>query len=123
MGSLQVTIPNFSTTWASRNPGLDVQPIRVRLSENKSDAADATLKLKALEKRKNAERLEDYLTAYLDQQQRFIEDTAKEFGVEQVVIQKKILHATTYVKQRKVSLQNALVHHKRMEVNEGEQFL
>ncbi|KAG6882196.1 hypothetical protein C0992_012502, partial [Termitomyces sp. T32_za158] len=108
----------LTTTWASRNPGLDIQPTRVRLMKNKSDAAHATQKLQAQNKKENQAKLESKIDLFLEDQKRFIEETAKRFAVQESLIQQQITHATTYTKHHKVSLRNALIHHKHVELNE-----
>ncbi|KAG6888240.1 hypothetical protein C0995_009553 [Termitomyces sp. Mi166 len=62
--------------------------------------------------------VQEAVSAYLKDQDKFIEDLAKQHLVDKEHIQKMITHTSTYASTHCPSLENAIVHFKSMEVNE-----
>jgi hypothetical protein len=105
------------TTWADRNPNLDVQPSRIRAKLSNAEANTRNLG-KAARKLKSTELTADIDTLNLERAAQ-IEVLATKHHKKPAYILDVINNATHYKKTRAVNLQNALIHHKAMEVNDG----
>ncbi|RDB20088.1 hypothetical protein Hypma_012876 [Hypsizygus marmoreus] len=119
--SSSLSVPELATSnWASRNPSLNIQPARVRLAKNNDDASRRThLSHKVKNNKANVASVEKEIDAYLMEQQRFIEEIADKYTVDAKIIKKKLINGSTYKTTRAPSLQNAIIHDKTVEMNEG----
>jgi hypothetical protein len=111
---------DHQTTWADRNPDLDVQPSRSRAKAAKlSNAEENTRNLgKAARKVKNTELAADIDALNLERAAQ-IEALATKYHRKPTYVTDIINNTTHYKKTRAPNLQNALLHHKAMEMNEG----
>jgi hypothetical protein len=108
-----------ATTFATRHPLKDVQPPRFRVRQSKSDA----VKLGQAERKKlresKAEELKEGVDAIIKSRDVSIKVLAEQLSIAEKTIQTLVNGATHYVKHRKPSVYNALVHKAKVELNDG----
>jgi hypothetical protein len=108
-----------SNTHAERHPDLPRQDIRVLTKNTLTEAQKATRALRLIaDKEKNALLITD-LEVLLLTQHKELEDLANKHAVKIEYVQNLITHSSHFKKKRGVTLQNALLHHKAVEVNAG----
>jgi hypothetical protein len=111
-----------TTTWAIRNPLKDVQTPRACSKKTLTDAVKAAHDTKRQLNRANAVALQADLNAFTLQCDGRVLELAKRYSKKPSYIQLMLTNMTHYKKSRAPSLQNALIHHKSIEVNEGVPF-
>ncbi len=111
--------PSDEDTWASRT-GKVVQPIRNRPSDRRTNAQQASAKMKAEQSGEKTKELRRRVTEV----QAYCKEKAKEIGAQMSkdpdYVLKLINCASTLKPTRGPNLRNALVHKKAKELNEGE---
>ena len=108
-----------ATTFATRNPLKDIQPPRFRLRESQSDAAKLGRAEKKLKRDGKADDLREGVNRIIKSRDAAIKDLALEIDMTEKAIQTLINGETHYVKHRKPSMYNALVHKAKSEMNDG----
>ncbi|KAG6877552.1 hypothetical protein C0992_009704 [Termitomyces sp. T32_za158] len=109
-----------STTWAARNPEQPIQPTRMRPSKStsRSDASMGTRNLLKKNTKAHLDLAQEAVSAYLEEQKKFIDDVSQRYLVDKECVRKMITHASTYTPTRGPSLSNAILHRKSKELNE-----
>ncbi|KIK04385.1 hypothetical protein K443DRAFT_130862 [Laccaria amethystina LaAM-08-1] len=106
------------TTFTTQHPFKDVQPPRFRVRQSKSD----TVKLDQAERKKlrekKAEELKEGVGAIIKSQDVSIKVLAEQLSFPEKTIQTLVNGVTHYVKHRKPSVYNALVHKAKAELND-----
>ena len=106
-------------THASRNPTQPVQKTRVLTHHSLSLAQKATRSLRLLADRAKAEELAAALDILLARHQTELEAFSKEHDTKLEYIQKLTSQSSHYRQKRSVTIQNAKMHAKSLEVNGG----
>ena len=112
---------NRMTTWSSSNPHLPLNHTKSR--RQLADAEKESMKVQKTISQAKRNDVEEDLNEMLAKHARDIEELAKKHGRKQDYINKIITNRTCYKNPRKVSLHNAIVHHKNQEVNGGKAYL
>lgn len=107
-----------SSTWSSRNPAKAVITPR-RPKQRASGARKATNSQKCKQRKEASEALESHLSAYAEAEQKFIKEASVSYGYTQDYIARLMHGHTKYKKGRSASWQNAMIHHKSIQVNQG----
>jgi hypothetical protein len=111
------TQADHQTTWANRNPSLDIQLSRSRAKLSNAERNTRQL-AKAARKIKNAELTADIDTLNLERAAQ-VEVLAVKHNQKPAHILDIVNNATHYKKTRAPTLHNTLAHHKAIEMNEG----
>jgi hypothetical protein len=107
------------STWAERNFGKAIQPIRQCTSQPKSLAEKETARLKSIKMRENAKALQTEVKALHVFLEKAINDIAKKYKKKKSYIS-TLIHAKSTLKAKHApNLKNALLHRKAREVNQG----
>jgi hypothetical protein len=106
-------------THASRNPTQHQQQPRVLTQVSLSLAQKATRSLRLLSDRAKAEELAAALDIVLSRHQTELEDFSKDHNTKMEYIQKLTSQSSHYTQKRAVTIQNAKMHAKSLEVNGG----
>jgi hypothetical protein len=119
MTSRSVSPEDDPSTHAGRNPSQLRQETRVLSHQSLSDAQKATCSLRLLSDHAKAEELATTLEALLARHSTELEDFAKEHNKKPEHIQKLVSLSSHYKIKRAVTIQNAKIHAKSLEVNGG----
>jgi hypothetical protein len=115
-----VTIPEEDpSTHAGRNPSQPQQKTRVLTHRTLSLAQKATRSLRQIADHAKAEDLATALDSLLSCHHTELEEFAKEHNTKLEYIQKLTSQSTHYKQKRAVTIQNAKLHAKSLEVNGG----
>lgn len=109
-------------THAGRNPSQPQQKSRVLSRPSLSNAQKATHALRRAADHETAEELASDLDILLTRHRTELDDFAKSHNTKQEYIQKLISQSSHYKQKRGVTLQNAKLHAKSLEVNGGNIF-
>lgn len=107
------------STHAGRNPSQPHQETRVLTRNSLSLAQKATRSLRLASTHAMAEELTNDLDILLSRHSAELDSFAKEHNTKVEHIQKLISHSSHYKKKRAVTIQNAKLHLKSLEVNAG----
>jgi hypothetical protein len=108
-----------SLSFASRNATKDVIPSCFRPHKKLTDAEKISANTKRELNKENANALKVEVNAFFDHRNAEISRLAKKYNKSEVNVKLLLTNETRYQKTRAPSLQNALVHAKGLEVNEG----
>jgi hypothetical protein len=108
-----------SDTHAERHPDLPRQEVRVLTKKKLTETQKATRALRVISNQEKNTLLTTDLEALLITQYKELEDLAKKHAVKVDYIQNLINQSSHFKRKRGVTLQNALLHHKAVEVNTG----
>jgi hypothetical protein len=111
--------PEDPSTHAGRNPSQPQQKSRGLTHHSLSHTQKATRALRLIAQRRNAEELATALDIILTRHRSELEDFAKENNTKLEAVQKLTSSSSHYKPKRAVSIQNAMLHAKSLEVNEG----
>jgi hypothetical protein len=118
--SLQDPYANLpSDTHAERYPNLTRQEARVLTKKTLTEAQKATRALRVIADKEKNSLLTTDLEALLTTQHKELEDLAKKHAVKVEYLQNLVNQSSHFKRKRGVTLQNALLHHKAVEVNTG----
>ena len=118
--SLQDPYANLpSDTHAERHPKLTRQGVRILTTKTLTDAQKATHALRVISDKEKNSSLTTDLEALLITQHEELEDLAKKHSVKVEYLQNLVNQSSHFKRKRGVTLQNALLHHKAVEVNTG----
>ncbi|KAG6876454.1 hypothetical protein C0992_012915 [Termitomyces sp. T32_za158] len=108
------------TTWASRNPDRPTQPAHIRSSKStsRSDMSMGTCTLLKKNTKESLDLVQEAVSIYLADQDKFIGEMAERHLVDKDRIKKMITHSLTSTLTCLPSLTNAIFHHKAKELNE-----
>ena len=95
------------------------QEVRVLTKKNLTEAQKATRALRLISDQEKNALLTTDLEALLITQHKGLEDLAKKHAVKVEYLQNLVTRSPHFKKKRAVSLHNALLHHKAVEVNTG----
>ena len=112
-----------SDTHAERHPSLPRQEVRVLTKRTLSETQKATHALRVISNQEKNALMTTDLEALIITQNNELEDLAKKHAVKVEHLQNLIKQSSHFKKKRGVSLQNALLHHKAVEVNAGMSFI
>ena len=112
-----------ATTFASRNPLKDVQPPRFRFRDSQTDAAKLGRAEKKLKRDRKADSLSEGVEGIINSRDAAIKDLAQDLDMTEKAIRTLVNGETHYVKRRKPSMYNALVHKAKSEMNDGNPLL
>jgi hypothetical protein len=107
------------STHAGRNPSQPQQKTRVLSRPSLSNAQKASRALRLTAVHETAEELATDLDTLLTRHRAELDDFAKEHSTKQEYIQKLISQSSHYKQKRAVTIQNAKLHAKSLEVNGG----
>jgi hypothetical protein len=108
-----------SDTYAERHPDMPHQKVRVLTNKMLTEAQKATRALRLIsDQEKNALMTADLETLLTTQHEELVALAAKH-AVKVEYLQKLLKQSSHFKKKRAVTLQNALLHHKSVEVNAG----
>jgi hypothetical protein len=119
LSPLVAPIEDDPSTHSGRNPSQLQQQARVLTHRSLSNAQKATRSLRLLSDHAKAEELATALEALLARHSTELEDFAKEQNTKPEHIQKLISQSSHYKAKRAVTIQNAKIHAKSLEVNGG----
>ncbi|KAF8344674.1 hypothetical protein F5887DRAFT_1202893 [Amanita rubescens] len=105
------------TTWAANNPHLPLGHIKQR--RQLTDAEKGTMKARRTNLHVNKDLMEKDIKEMLARHQTDIEDLAAKHGRKPDYIKKIVTNQTCYKTTRNISLHNAVIHHKGVEINAG----
>lgn len=117
--SLSVAPLEDLSTHAGRNPSQPKQKTRVLTQHSLSLAQKATRSLRHLSDHAKAEELAAELDVLLSRHRTELEIFSKEHNTKLEYIQKLTSQSSHYKQKRAVTIQNAMLHAKSIEVNEG----
>ena len=104
------------TTWAKRNPSAKVQPVTE--PKRKLTAAEkATRKIASAQRKESQAALNAAIAEYLQHRAEKFEEIAAEHNVKVSKIAVMVEASTHYKKERRVTLQNAIVHFMSEKIN------
>jgi hypothetical protein len=112
-----------ATTFASRNPLKDIQPPRFRFRDSQTDAAKLGRADKKLKRDGKADALREGVEEIVKSRDAAIKDLAQELDMTEKAVRTLVNGETHYVKHRKPSMYNALVHKAKSEMNDGKPLL
>lgn len=107
------------STHAGRNPSQYQQQIRVLTQNSLSTAQKATRSLRLASTHEKAEELHTALDIVLTRHTAELEALAKEHDTKVEYIHKLTSHSSRYKTKRAVTIQNAKLHFKSLEINAG----
>lgn len=107
------------STWAERNFGKRIQPIRQRTSQPKALAEKETAKLQTAKMRESAKALQTEVKTLHTFLEKAINDLAKKYKKKKSYISTLVRAKSTLKAKRAPNLKNALLHRKAREVNQG----
>lgn len=110
---------NRRTTWSSRNQHLPLNYNRSNLNRPTPDAEKGTMKARQADLKAKRSELETDINEILEKHAKDIDDLAKKHSRTSEYINKIVTNRTCYKNPRKVSLHNAIIHHKNEEINGG----
>ncbi|KAM6488896.1 hypothetical protein JOM56_001311 [Amanita muscaria] len=122
MGSREAENPiNGSTpsTWAARNPGKPILPIRHRPNRPKTQAERETEKMRNEKSQENAKSLQTEVRALHTFLDKAVGELSVKFKKKRSYILTLVHAKSTLKAKRKPNLKNALLHRKAKEVNQG----
>jgi hypothetical protein len=108
-----------ATTFASRNPLKDIQPPRFRICDSQTDAAKLGRAEMRLKRDGKADALREGVDVIIKSRDAAIKDLAQELDMTEKAVRTLVNGETHYVKHRKPSMYNALVHKVNSEMNDG----
>lgn len=115
-----VTLPEENpATHAGRHPSQPQQKTRVLTQHSLSLAQKATRALRQISDHAKAEELSTALDVLLSRHHTELEDFAKEHDTKPEYIQKLTSQSSHYKQKRAVTIQNAKLHAKSLEINRG----
>jgi molecular chaperone GrpE (heat shock protein) len=114
-------VADGDATFATRNPLRDTQPSRATAKSrtNLSNAEKATYSEQHQVKKDANQALAADIENFMVKREEEIQDLAKTHSRKPEYIRDLLDHTSHYKKARPPTLQNALAHHKAIEVNEG----
>jgi len=124
--SVPESVPAPSKTlssFASRNPTRDVNPVRVRQHPKITDAEKITAEAKRQLNKENAAALQLEVEQAFDARNTEVSRIAKKHNKTDLYIRQILAKETNFRGTRAPSLRNALVHAKGVEMNEGKEVL
>jgi hypothetical protein len=108
-----------STTWAIRNPHMPVQDARKRARHQLTGAELISRALLRQSNKLASDALQADVHAFSEYRESQILELAEKHHKKAPYIQRLLTSETSFKPTRKVSIQNAIIHHKSMEVNES----